>query len=66
MKYRDYDNLIPKVISRTSSQELEAALLGLSKTYDFVELQYAESDVGFSVLALLKKKSKKVAREERS
>lgn len=66
MKYRDYDNLIPKVISRTSAKELEDALLGLSKNHDFVELQYAESDVGFSVLALLKRKSKKVAREERS
>lgn len=38
MRFREYDNLIPKIISSSTGKEIERQLEELSKTYEFVDL----------------------------
>lgn len=56
MRFREYDNLIPKIISSSTGKEIERQLEELSKIYEFVDLQFSDCNSTYSVLALLKKR----------
>lgn len=57
MKFREYDNLTPKVIIADSARELEMRLDALAWDNELVDLQFGSMGECFTALALIRKKN---------
>ena len=57
MKFREYDNLTPKVIIADSAHELELQLQALAWDNELVDLQFGTMGESFTALALIRKKN---------
>lgn len=58
MRFREYDNLLPKTVAAHDPEELDAKIERLAEKYDFIDLQFAMTDCQYSALALLREKER--------
>lgn len=56
MKFREYDDLVPRTLIADSKEELDNVIEKLAEEWDFIDLQYSASETFFSALALLRRK----------
>lgn len=63
MKFREYNNVFPKVVTANNSKELENLITKYATQYNMIDLQYSTtekpsiSEIEYSALMLLQEKN---------